>query len=34
MKKRKKKTFIYEGLGFPIKLINVPMKKVFGEWCI
>jgi DNA-binding transcriptional regulator YiaG len=34
MKKRKKKTFIYEGLGFPIKLINVPMRKVLGEWCI
>ena len=36
MKKRnrKKETFIFEGLGFPIKLINVPMKKVCGEWCI
>ncbi len=34
MKKKKKKTFVYEGLGFPIKLINVPMKKVLGEWCI
>src|ERR1043165_9680311 len=34
MKKRKKKTFTYDGLGFPIKLINVPMKKVLGEWCI
>lgn len=34
MKTRKKETFIFEGLGFPIKLINVPMKKVFGEWCI
>ncbi len=31
---RKKKTFIYEGLGFPIKLIDTPMKKVFGEWVI
>lgn len=30
----KKDTFIYEGLGFPIQLINVPMKKVFGEWAI
>jgi DNA-binding transcriptional regulator YiaG len=34
MKDRKKKTFIFEGLGFPIKLINAPMKKVFGEWYI
>jgi DNA-binding transcriptional regulator YiaG len=34
MKARKKKTFIFEGLGFPIKLINAPMKKVFGEWYI
>lgn len=28
------KTFIYKGFGFPIKLINVPMKKVFGEWAM
>lgn len=34
MKERKKETFIYKGLGFPIKLINVPMKKIFGKWCI
>lgn len=27
-------TLIYEGLGFPIRLINVPMKKKFGEWVI
>ena len=31
---RKKETFNYEGLGFPIKLIDTPMKKVFGEWVI
>lgn len=31
---RKKETFIYKGLGFPIKLIDTPMKKVFGEWVI
>lgn len=30
----KKKTFLYEAFGFPIKLINVPMKKVVGEWVI
>ena len=34
MKNRKKKTFIFEGFGFPIKLINVPMKKEFGDWYI
>ncbi len=32
MKNVKKKTFVFEGLGFPIKLINAPMKKAFGEW--
>lgn len=31
---KKKETFIYKGLGFPIKLVNVPMRKVFGEWII
>jgi DNA-binding transcriptional regulator YiaG len=31
---RKKETFVYEGLGFPIELIDTPMKKVFGEWVI
>lgn len=34
MKETKKNTFIWEGLGFPIQLINVPMKKVFGEWIL
>jgi len=34
MKDRKKATFVYEGLGFPVLLIDVPMKKVFGEWAI
>ena len=34
MKKQKTETFIYEGLGFPIKLIDVPMKKMCGEWVI
>lgn len=33
MKKETKiESFVYEGLGFPIRLINVPMRKVFGEW--
>jgi DNA-binding transcriptional regulator YiaG len=31
-KNKKIETFIYEGLGFPIKLINAPMRKVYGEW--
>lgn len=30
--KRKTETFIYEGFGFPIRLINAPLKKVCGEW--
>ena len=34
MKKQKTETFIYEGLGFPVKLINVPMKKMCGEWVV
>ena len=34
MKDKKKSTFIYEGLGIPIKLINVPMKKILGKWFI
>jgi DNA-binding transcriptional regulator YiaG len=34
MNKTKRDTFIYEGLGFPIRLINVPLKKVLGEWAI
>jgi DNA-binding transcriptional regulator YiaG len=31
-KNKKIETFIYEGLGFPIRLVNAPLKKVFGEW--
>ncbi len=34
MKNVKKKTIVFEGLGFPIKLINAPMRKEFGEWYI
>lgn len=34
MKEKQKDTFIWEGLGFPIRLVNVPMKKVFGEWVL
>lgn len=32
--KKKTETFIYEGLGFPIKLIDAPMKMVLGHWVI
>ena len=32
MKNKKTDSFIYKGLGFPIKLINVPMTKILGEW--
>lgn len=34
MKTKKTSTFIYKGLGIPVKLINVPMKKMLGEWFI
>ena len=30
----KKETFIFNGLGFPIELVDCPMKKVAGEWVI
>ncbi len=32
MKKHKRETRMFYALGFPIKLINVPMKKMLGEW--
>lgn len=31
MSKNIKNSFVYEGFGFPIKLINVPIRVVFGE---
>lgn len=34
MQEKKTKTVIFKGLGFPIKLINAPMKKMFGQWCV
>jgi|GEM_PF-2736032 len=34
MKKVKRETFVYKGFGFPIKLINTPMKQILGEWVI
>jgi hypothetical protein len=34
LKNKKIESFIYEGLGFPIKLINVLLKKALGLWVI
>lgn len=34
MKDHKRETFIYEDLGFPILLVNAPLRKSFGEWVI
>lgn len=34
MKESKRETIVYEGLGFPVKLVNVPMKKRLGEWTL
>ncbi len=34
MKSTKHKTFIFQGLGFPVKLINAPMRKMVGEWVL
>jgi len=32
MTERKTQTYIYQDLGFPIKLTKAPMRKIFGEW--
>lgn len=32
MSNTKIETFVYEGLGFPVVLVNVPMRKAYGEW--
>ena len=34
MKNKKTKTFVFEGLGFPVTLIKAPMRKVLGEWIL
>lgn len=34
MKEKKVKALIYEDLGFPILLMNVPMKLVYGDWVL
>jgi DNA-binding transcriptional regulator YiaG len=34
MTEKKFETFTYQGLGFPIELIDAPMKKIYGEWIL
>ena len=34
MTEKKIETFTYTDLGFPIQLIDVPMRKVLGEWVL
>lgn len=34
MNDKKTETIIYEDLGFPIQLIDVPMQKIMGEWVL
>lgn len=34
MSEQQVETFTYTDLGFPIELIDVPMKKVLGEWVL
>lgn len=34
MATHKLETFIYEDLGFPIQLIDAPMRKILGEWVL
>lgn len=34
MTENKKETCVFEGLGFPIILVDAPWKKVFGEWVL
>ena len=31
---KKQETFVYEGLGFPVTLIDCPMKKMLGDWVL
>jgi DNA-binding transcriptional regulator YiaG len=31
---KKHETFVYEGLGFPVELIDCPMKKIHDEWVL
>ena len=31
---KKKETYTFTGLGFPVQIINCPMKKILEEWVI
>ena len=31
---KKKETYAFTGLGFPVQIIDCPMKKILGEWVI
>ena len=31
---KKKETYTFAGLGFPVQIIDCPMKKILGEWVI
>jgi DNA-binding transcriptional regulator YiaG len=32
--KKKYETFVYKGFGFPVELINCPLKEIQGEWVL
>ena len=34
MSEKKNETFTYTDLGFPIELIDAPMRKIMGEWVL
>jgi DNA-binding transcriptional regulator YiaG len=34
MRKKVIDRYVYEGLGFPVILINIAMKEAFGEWIL
>jgi DNA-binding transcriptional regulator YiaG len=34
MKRKRTKKYVFEGLGFPVVLLNAPWRCVFGEWVL
>lgn len=34
MKEKKNMSLVYEGLGFPVNLVNFPLRKILGEWTL
>lgn len=34
MRNKRLETFVYEDLGFPVELVDAPMRKALGEWVI